>query len=216
VQGTQAQWADAYPTNGLRGLQVQPFGRVGFGGVRAAGQHQADAAGQPPGGERQRRLAGHVQPLDVVDGQQDRLPGCHRRDDRRHRRPGDALIGGRPVGARAQKHPVDGHALQLGQTGQHLGLDVLQQVGHRGVGQNRLGFVRPSRQHSEPEFPGPLHPVEPQCRLADSRLPRDHQGRRRHAGGAKQVVDRLALFRATHRCHWHVPIIAASKGNCAD
>ncbi len=80
------------------------------------------------------------------------------------------------------EHPVQGHPLPLGQAIQHLGLDVLQQVCHCRIGEHRLGFVSPRRKNAESKLLRPRHTGKPRSRLADSRLPGDHQGGRLDVG----------------------------------
>ena len=136
---------------------------------------QPDAAREPSGRERQDGLAGRVEPLHIVDRHQHRRLRRQAVDHRGERRRDDALIGRRPLAARPQQHPVDRDALHLGQLGQHRGVDVAEEVGHRRVGEHGLGLPDTRREHPESALACRRDTGQPQRGLADAGLAVDDE-----------------------------------------
>ena len=103
-------------------------------------------------------LAGRIQPLHIVDGDQHRRVSTARRVDYGSKGRGDhALIGVRALAAGPQQHPVDGDALHVGQLGEDAGVNVAEEVCHCRVGQHRLRLADPRGQHPESPLARLLH-----------------------------------------------------------
>ena len=154
-------------------------------------------APQPPGDEGHHRLAGRIEPLQVVDSDDHRGVPCQGLDDRKHGRRDHVLVRGRSPGDVAQKHPVHREALHVGQCGEHIGGDVAEDVGNGAVGHHRLCFPRPCGQHTPSPCAGLLQRGQPESRLADPRITLHEQ-----AGGpgfrlGQKVSNRAELRRTT-------------------
>ena len=181
MQAAQGERVKLHPLDSVDAVEMQPGGRGLPGvGIGAMSEQQRGAPPHPARHESDDRLTGGVEPLQVVDRDQDRRAVLERVDDRQHRRGQHLRVrDGRLV--RGLVEPVahqetgDRAALHLGQVGDDVGSDVGQQFGDRGPGPHRLGPPSPRRQHVHAGFPGALQTCLPHRALADAGFPVEHQ-----------------------------------------
>ena len=100
--------------------EMQPCHRVATVGITPLRRQHADAAIEPPGRERQDHLTGRIEPLNVVDGDQQRHVDGDSVDNGGECGGDHVLICGGATVARPQQHPVDGETLHLRQPRDHL------------------------------------------------------------------------------------------------
>ena len=178
VQAAQAQRADTHPFDAVGSGQLQPRHRASAVGIRPLGDQQPDPPLNRRAANASNILAGPIQPLQIVDGDQHgRVRGEaveYRRKGRRH----DALIGGVILAAGSQQHPVDGDALHVGQLGEDGGVNVAEEVCHRRIGEHRLRLPHPRGENPVSAVARLLDGGQPQRGLADAGLALDDQSGR--------------------------------------
>ena len=145
-------------------------------------RHQHRARGQPPQQRRQRGGRGGVEPVRVVEPEQERGPGGERRQQVAQGPVHAVAVGGLGLGQRAQRGQEAGQGARVLQA-EPLDAPVaqhgVQRLGQRCVGEVELGLRGPRARHPEPVAVGARRQLGQQPRLADPRLALDHQGARR-------------------------------------
>jgi hypothetical protein len=137
VQATESQWAHADTLDTVGPLELQPGRRRRSAGCGTGGEQDPDPPPEPSDGERQRRLARRVEPLDVVDGDEHRPVRRQPFDNRQEGRTEYPLVGGGAV-AGLRQQSFHRHGLNLGQFGDDIPLDFAEQVRQDCEGQHHL------------------------------------------------------------------------------
>ena len=129
--------------------------------------------GQAPRSEGEHRGGGPVEPLHVVDGDDERR-GARQGAQRGQGRERDGLLVRRRAGVGDEQRGLERAPLRGGEVLQRLGVRA-EQVAERGVGEARLrlGGTRGDRPHARGLGSSDRRP--PERRLADPRLARDQQ-----------------------------------------
>ena len=144
--------------------------------ARAAREQEADRrAVEPPRGEAQGLGGRRVEPLQVVDRDQDRTGGRQRPQTVEHAQRDRPRLRG--VGRRlaAQQRDLERPRLRRGQPVEGVRADAVEQVDQRGERQPRLGVAGPRGEDPVPARPRAGDPGLPQGRLADAGRPGDQQ-----------------------------------------
>ncbi len=129
-------------------------------------------------GVRQRLLRGSVEPLDVVDREEQRISGRERAQRGQHaERDQVRLRRARRIGA-VERH-VERLALRRRQRRQLFGGDAIEQVDERSEGQPRLRAACPRHESSTAALEPELDAALPKAGLPDARLTLEDQRRRR-------------------------------------
>ena len=132
MQAAQGERVKLHPLDPVDAVEMQPGGRGLPGvGIGAMSEQQRGAPPHPARHESDDRLTGGVEPLQVVDRDQDRRAVLERVDDRQHRRGQHLRVrDGRLVRGLVEPvaHQETGGraALHLGQVGDDVGRDVGQ------------------------------------------------------------------------------------------
>ena len=192
-------WNSAADASGPTESRVGGAGRepaLELARFSANGEQRADAlVTQPTEREQERPRRRSIEPLEVVDRDEDRRVRCERREDCRGRR-------GRPRAARqhcrrrilrsaaplssARRRSVAQRRQQL------VGHDRAEQLGDPGEGEDSLGLDRAVREDAAAACARALESRLPERRLADPRLPREHErGGRATARSRKSSIDRV-------------------------
>ena len=137
-------------------------------------KQQADRlVGQAPGGEAEHRRARPVEPLHVVDGDDERCrPSQRPQPGQRGER--DGLLVGLLVALGQEEGDLERAALRAGEVLQHLGVGA-EEVAERSMGEARLRLGRTRGDHPHARRLRAAHRRLPQRRLADACLARDEQ-----------------------------------------
>ena len=141
---------------------------------RAAGEQQAGASGQPAHGELERLPRRRVEPLHVVDRDEQRLPlgeGGEHADQRRRRR---ACVC-RFVALAPQQRRRESPFLDGRQRSASLVEGRADEIRERGIRQRRLALRRTRLEDAERPRLGGAHGLEPHRGLADPCLALDHE-----------------------------------------
>ena len=174
AEGPELEHVEPPGKERARGVQ-----RVAPLGARAHGREQADRlAVEPPERVTQRARRGGVEPLGVVDGE----------DDRPRR--------GEPAQRRQHGAPADGR-LELRVVRRRPHARVLEEVDEAAERERRLLLGGPREQHAELPLPAALDRVEPERRLADAGLAADQQRPRARGDGPHERLDASRLGFAT-------------------
>ncbi len=144
---------------------------------------------QSSGGEAQHLGGRDVQPLRVVDGDEQRAGGAELAQGADHGHRDRAVVGLVAIGDPPQQSHLERLALGLGQEGQHVVGHLLEQVAEDGEGELGLGLGRPSGEDPERPAPRRHHRCLPQRRLADAGLALEHQGGGGLCGVVEKAVD---------------------------
>ena len=106
--------------------------------------------------------ARRVEPLNVLDGQQDRPRRREQPDRRQERDTHGSRVGNMPHRVDAEERNLEGSALRVAER-QDDGVErSFEQIPQRAVGELRLWLRRPTRQHLEPLIEGAPHAGLPQ------------------------------------------------------
>ena len=141
---------------------------------RAAGEQQAGASGQPAHGELERLPRRRVEPLHVVDRDEQRLPlgeGGEHADQRRRRR---ACVC-RFVALAPQQRRRESPFLDGRQRSASLVEGRADEIRERGIRQRRLALRRTRLEDAERPRLGGAHGLEPDRGLADPCFALDHE-----------------------------------------
>ena len=154
--------------------------------VRIAATGSASRRAQSEPEHRQRRC---VEPLDVVDREQEpvaggELPQRAQEGERDH-----ALVGGATLGFRERERRFERPPLRPRQLRQHVGNDASDQVGQPDERERRFRFGRTAGEHQIAALPRRLDGGEPHRRLADPGLADEHGGRGKLSGRLEEIEE---------------------------
>jgi hypothetical protein len=207
VEGAEAQRAQREQAH------VGQAGREPGPGRRAppSGDEDRDTTRQATQGEEQRVRRVPVEPLCVVDRDEDRRvlrQQLERRADGDGDRPA-VDTAGRLL--REQQSPAERRRARRRQPLEHVLAEVLEQVAEARVRERALRLCRSGAHDREAGRVRPLQRGRPQRRLADPRLAADHQRDRRRALFAQERLEPLELLLASHQVSLHRPRGDADK-----
>ena len=200
VQIVDTQRTQSNSGNRVRAGHLQP-GRAGaVDGVCAHTAKNADRPGEPPRRERHHVHARWVDPLQVIDRQQQRPAVGEVFDDRKECRGHGALIGGGVV-VRPHQHLIDRQALGFGQVSPSGCGHPVQQIGQGRVGQHGFGRCGARRQHPEALLLRQVQGFQPEGGLADAWFALDQQSRRLRSRRRQEASDHPILCRTALHGH---------------
>ena len=130
---------------------------------------------QPPEDEPKHALAGRIEPVGVVDGDEQRTLArlvSQERQDRRAHRPLVDSLGRR---RRLEQRGGERLALRIRERQQRPVAQRRQQIAERGERQSRLGLDRACREHGGTRRARSRHPLLPDRGLADPGLADQHR-----------------------------------------
>jgi hypothetical protein len=142
---------------------------------------------EAPGGECEGVSGGSVQPLKVVDGNEQRAVGRERAQRIPKAERDRSAIGRRVSGLGPEERQLQRSQLRSGQAVEAAQVHIVEQVDQAGKRQLRLGPARSGRQDAYSAPAGDVDRGLPQRRLPDPRLAREHE-RPRRAGPVEKVV----------------------------
>jgi hypothetical protein len=125
---------------------------------------------QPPQRELERGRRARVEPLEVVDGEQDGPRRCQLAEDGADSRGHRAPIDGGRSRIRQEKRNLESAPLGLGQSSDRIFRHRLEQIGERREREPRLRLGRAAGEHAEPALVRKPDDLAPDRRLADPRL----------------------------------------------
>ena len=128
-----------------------------------------------PHRERKRGRGRRVEPLDVVDGQQDRTAAGERAQSSEERDRDRTLIGHGPASLSEQQRELQGTALRGGERGENLVENRLEEVAERRKRQRGLGRARRRGQNPKLTASRGFDAGAPQGRLPDPGLALDQK-----------------------------------------
>ena len=175
---------------GRRPVEVERRLRLARGALR---EQQADRlVGQAPGGEAEHRRARPVEPLHVVDGDDE---GCRpgQRPQPGQRGEGDGLLVGLLAALGQEEGYFERAALRAGEVLQHLGVGA-EEVTQGSVGEARLRLGGARGDHAHARRLRAAHRRLPQRRLADACLARDEQRPSTRGDGLEEPLHALQLL----------------------
>ena len=188
VNGTEAQRADVQPLHAVvtdRPLEVRRLRTF----AEATGEQQEDRPiAQPPQREGERARRGRIEPLDVVDREDNRPLGSENLERTPNRDTERARVEAVRIFLDEECH-LERVAPGRRQRRQHVLEHVLEQVAEAGVCQPSFRFSRPRNEDTEASFAGRLDTRKPQRRLPDARLALEHERRRSVGGPVEEGVD---------------------------
>ena len=165
-------------------------------GLEPAGSQDEDRLlGQPPQREAQHRRRGGIDPLQVVDGH-DQRPAERQRAQRRERRHPDRPLVHEcppPRTPAAQERALEGEPLRSGQARRDLVEVAVQEVAERGEGQARLGACGRAGEDPPAAVACLLHRPSPQRGLSDPGFSLEHGRARAYAGTLQRLEQNLEL-----------------------
>jgi hypothetical protein len=189
-------------------LEALQLGRreCGFESGRAPGtlrDQEADVGVlEPPGGEHERVGGRSIQPLDVVDGNDEGLGGGQRTQRAQQAGRDGARLEARADRLGPQERHLQRLALRSSETGQRSHVDVLQQIGEGSERQLRLGVARTRGEDTQPPAPRGVDSGLPQGRLADAGFAAEEE-RARMATAVKECFEPGKLrLAADQLCPW--------------
>ena len=157
---------------------------------------------EPASGHEQRLDRRRVEPLDVVDGHQQRALGGQQPQHTDERQRDLVRVGRRPVGLGPQERHLERPALGLGQRGELRRGDAVEQVDERREGELGVGARGPGLQHPVAVRPGQGEPGLPERGLADARRPgQDEDGARGRPLSFDERAQRSELGLTAHDPH---------------
>jgi len=173
------------------------------------GEQEEDGVAQAPGRERESAPRRAVEPLDVVDRNEDgRLPG----EDLEAVPDGDAQSARIDVRLRVveEERRLERLAPGRGEHGDDVSEGMLEQVAESREGEPRLGLGRTRDQHAIPTRACQRDPRQPEGRLSDPRLALEHEGVRALHVALHEVAERRELRLPSHDPARHM------GNDCAD
>ena len=203
MQSRQRQRADVEPFVPLGGdaaSQLEDRRR----GLAAHGQQDPrGAVDEPPDRVGEDRRRGVVEPLGVVD-RDDQRPGVGQRAQQRCRGHRQRPLVRQLAGwLGAQDGDLDGVPLDGGQGCELAVGDGRQEVGQAAEGERPFGLSWRRSEDPCTTLGGPLDPGPPDRGLADPRFADDQQARRTRSCPLEQPLDRLELRRAADQVGVH-------------
>jgi hypothetical protein len=201
VEGRDVQGTDTNPDDPVvrqRPLQAQPVGVRVTG--PAGGQDPHPRGLKPPHGKVQHAGRWRVQPLQVVDRDQERLVRCQLQQGAADRRRQRAWVARRAVGVAAQQRDLQRLPLRRRQAREEIVGKPGQQVGERRQRQLGLALGGAAAQDGVVACRGTLGGGLPQRGLADARAALQHQRRRARRHAVEETLDGCKLaVAAEHR-----------------
>ena len=173
--------------------------------LAAAGEEDPDRlAVEPPQREREHIRRRRIEPLDVVDREQQRAAGGQRDErvvhpDRERAR----ICRDVPLGIEQQRR-LERPTPWRREHRQHFGGGFPEQVAEPGVRESLLGLGGPRGKHTEPSLARRLRPGQPERRLADARLAFEHEGGGTFRGPLDEVEQGGEFLVSSDDVHPHV------------
>ena len=149
VESAQAEWAELDRREPLRRDRSEEPGRHHVAGGEERGNRLAFEPRQGVAEHRQRR---RVEPLDIVDREQQSLTLRERSQDREEGERHEPLVGALALDLRPSQGRFERTTLRARQVGQHVVDDLAEQVGQADEREAGLDLGGPTRQHQIPEL----------------------------------------------------------------
>ena len=216
VEGRNTQRADADPDDQAgwqRPLQGQAIGaRI----TEPAGGQDPHARGpKPPHREVQHAGRWRIEPLQVVDCDQQRPPCRQLQQDAADRRRQRARVAQRAVGVAAQQRHLQRLPLRRRQAREEIVAKPGQQVGERGQRELGLALGGAAGQGGVAARSGALGGGLPQGGLADTRSALKHQRRRARRHGVEEALDGSKLAVAAKHRSPHEPAVSRPRSRAS-
>jgi hypothetical protein len=136
--------------------------------------------------------------LEVVDCHEDRCVGRECPEDVENREPDRArLYGTVAAGSFDQERRFERASAEFVQRRQHVGCHRAQQLADSGEGKDGFGLDRAVREDARSADPRALQSGLPELGLADPRLSREHEQRRRSCRAFEEVLERADFVLAS-------------------
>jgi len=188
VERTQVDGTDLDVGEALRRKRTRELGQQRALQRNAPRDQDADALGtQPPRGVAERSGGGCVEPLDVVDGDEDRGRLGKRAQRAENGNSDGALVEGRPIVLLEHERTGQGTALGIGKRRECLVEYRVEEIAYPRERQRGLALRRTRLEDAKSERFRLGDACRPQGRLPHARLALQHE-RRRPAGDAAQEV----------------------------
>jgi hypothetical protein len=198
IERVQVERPDGQPLEAI--VRQRQFGQSRHvPSLQPAGDQQSDRPfSETAGDELERTRRRSVEPLDIVDRQEDGSALGQRPHDAEEAQRDRARKRRRAFGLPAQQCHLERAPLRLGETRHRFGRDVLQQVAQRGEGELCLRIDRPADEHVIRPRPGAGDDALPQCGLADPRLAFEKEPGGALRGGVEKPSQRVELALSSH------------------
>jgi hypothetical protein len=204
VQGTDTERSDPEPFDVHRVLEL--------GRLQPAGEQQPDCAVEASQREGECARRRGVEPLDVVDRHDDRLPLAHQAEHIAYGRRERARVGGLVRRVIPQQRDLERPSPRRGQLADHPVEDSIEQIPEPDVREPPLGLGRPCRQHDPPAPARRRDSREPHRRLPDPGLALENQRHRLLGGAVEEAVDGAELPVAADDLDYaHATIVTAPR-----
>ena len=201
VQRRQRERTELEPLQRLPLESAIESERRPVGSFASARHEQSEARGESTADERERTLGRLIQPLRVVERDDERTLGAERAQHAQQRARGRARIRRRHC-LPPQQRDLERLLLRCRQLAAHLVERAAEEIAKRGVGKLRLRLRRARLQHAIAPLVGRAHGLEPQGCLADAGLPFDRKRDGAVGHALDEPSDRIQLELASdHRGH---------------
>ena len=171
ADGAEAQRSDADRRDHILERALERRRRPG-----APGEQERRPTVEPPRGERERVRRRGVEPLEVVDGDDnDRVALCQSAQDVQEGDPDRMRLGGRTVGVYAQQRRLERAALWRRQSLDVSEVDAVEQVDQARERQLGVGAARPRGKDAQAPAHAAVDPRLPQGRLPSPRATDQHE-----------------------------------------
>ncbi len=170
VERAHAERPHRHPPDPLRTKPRVDFRRLRSIGEPSGEQHENIVRGKPSQGERKRARRRWVEPLDVVDGDQNRFLFAEKLHHVAHRDGERAMIDSLTRRLLSQHRDLERVPSRCRERRQGVVEDVLEQIAQSHVSEAALGLGRPRGEDAEIPPVRMLNPGEPERRLPDARF----------------------------------------------
>jgi hypothetical protein len=152
---------------------------------------------EPPEHEEERLRGRSIEPVEVVDCDEDRRVGRERLEDVEDGEADCARVHVTvAAGSFEQERSFERASAGFVERLQHVGHHRAQQLADPCEGEDGFGLDRAVREHLRSAYRRSMQPGLPERRLADSRLAREHEHRRRGRRALEEVLQRPQLVLA--------------------
>ena len=210
MQRSVVQRAEAVADEVVRRQRRRELEHVGMW-LSQAGEHEDGRIWETAQSEGESGRGGGVEPLEVVDPEEDRL-GTGKRSQHRLRGAVHGQTVSRLVRCGSLQRDLEGASLGGRNVRQDVGQHGLQQVAERGKRQGRLTLGRPAGEHEEPPLARLGDTRLPDRRLADARLSAQDEGARAPLDPFEQRVYSRQLGRTADDRTFHESSLGAGCG----
>src|SRR3954469_16337780 len=203
MQRADAERTYRQPLDALRGECALELRRLRSVEKPPSQQHEYTLRNQSSQRKRKRVRRGRVKPLNIVDGNQDRLRLAETVQHVAHRHGERAAIDGITRRLRSKQRDLERAPPRRRQRSQHVVADILEQISQPHVRQASLGLRRPRRKHEKASLACARDGRQPDRRFPDPRLALEYEPGGPLDWTVEERVDRVELLLPPCDVAWH-------------